>query len=58
MRFTPFKGQMAEKKGFEPLQDLHPLSVFETDPFNRLGISPASDIISYIFTMPNKIIAT
>ena len=31
---------LAEKKGFEPLQDLHPLAVFETAPFSRLGISP------------------
>ena len=31
---------MAEKEGFEPSQALRPLSVFETDPFNRLGISP------------------
>ena len=31
---------LAEKKGFEPLQDLHPLAVFETAPFDRLGISP------------------
>lgn len=37
---------LAEKKGFEPLQDLHPLSVFETDPFSRLGISPARVIIA------------
>ena len=26
--------------GFEPMQDLHPLAVFETAPFDRLGISP------------------
>jgi hypothetical protein len=32
---------MAEKGGFEPPQDLSPLSVFETDPFSHLGISPA-----------------
>ena len=31
---------LAEEKGFEPLQDLHLLSVFETDPFSRLGIPP------------------
>ena len=33
---------MAEKKGFEPLLGLHPLSVFETDPFSRLGTSPSA----------------
>ena len=37
---------LAEKKGFEPLQDLHPLAVFETAPFDHLGISP-SVIIPY-----------
>ena len=31
---------LAEKQGFEPWLDLHPLTVFETVPFNRLGISP------------------
>ena len=31
---------LEEEKGFEPLQDLHLLSVFETDPFSRLGIPP------------------
>ena len=31
---------MAEERGFEPLLSLHLLSVFETDPFNRLGIPP------------------
>ena len=31
---------LAEKMGFEPMQDLHPLAVFETAPFNRLGTSP------------------
>ena len=37
---------LAEKKGFEPLQDLHPLAVFETAPFSRLGTSPACSIIT------------
>ena len=38
---------LAEKQGFEPWLDLHPLTVFETVPFNRLGISPgeANNII-------------
>ena len=31
---------LAEERGFEPLLSLHLLSVFETDPFNRLGIPP------------------
>lgn len=31
---------LAENQGFEPWQDLHPLAVFETAPFSRLGISP------------------
>ncbi len=31
---------MAEKEGFEPPRDLHPLSVFKTEPFSHLGISP------------------
>ena len=31
---------MAEKEGFEPSRDLRLLSVFETDPFSLLGISP------------------
>ena len=34
---------MAEKEGFEPSRGLHPLSVFKTDPFNHLGISPLVD---------------
>ena len=33
---------MAEKEGFEPSRDLRLLSVFETDPFSLLGISPHS----------------
>lgn len=31
---------MAEIRGFEPRHRLHGLSVFKTDPFNHLGISP------------------
>lgn len=31
---------MAEKRGFEPLRDLHLLIVFETTPFDHLGTSP------------------
>ena len=38
---------MAERKGFEPLQGLHLLAVFETAPFNHLGTSPAVVIISF-----------
>ncbi len=37
---------LAEKKGFEPLQDLHPLAVFETAPFSLLGTSPTVIIIA------------
>ena len=33
---------LAEKWGFEPQRDLHHLSVFKTDPFNHLGISPCA----------------
>ena len=29
---------MAEKEGFEPPRDFHPLSVFKTDPFNRAWV--------------------
>ncbi len=32
--------RLAEKQGFEPWLGIHPLSVFETDPFDRLGTSP------------------
>jgi hypothetical protein len=35
---------MAEKEGFEPSRDLRLLSVFETDPFSHLGISPSSEL--------------
>ncbi len=31
---------LAEAKRFELLRGLHPLSVFKTDPFNRLGKLP------------------
>ena len=31
---------MAEEEGFEPPHRFHDLSVFKTDPFNRLGIPP------------------
>ena len=31
---------LAEKMGFEPMQDLHPLAVFETAPLDHLGTSP------------------
>lgn len=31
---------MAEALRFELRRDLHPLSVFKTDPFNRLGMLP------------------
>ena len=40
---SPFTGariSMAEERGFEPLLGLRLLSVFETDPFSRLGIPP------------------
>ena len=37
---------LAERMGFEPMRDLHPLAVFETAPFNHLGTSPAVVIIS------------
>ena len=37
----PFLFILAEKMGFEPMRDLHPLAVFETAPFDHLGISPA-----------------
>ena len=30
--------QMAEKEGFEPPRDFHPLAVFKTDPFNRAWV--------------------
>ena len=30
--------EMAEKEGFEPPRDFHPLSVFKTDPFNRAWV--------------------
>ena len=41
---------LAEKMGFEPMRDLHPLAVFETAPFDHLGISPAVSIS--LFTPP------
>ena len=31
---------VAEKEGFEPPRSFRPLSVFKTDPFSLLGISP------------------
>ena len=36
--------KLAEKMGFEPMRGLHPLAVFETAPFDHLGISPAVSI--------------
>ena len=33
-------GFLAEDERFELSRDLHPLSVFKTDPFNRLGNLP------------------
>lgn len=36
---------LAEKQGFEPWLGIHPLSVFETDPFSRLGTSPTAIMI-------------
>ena len=36
---------LAENQGFEPWQGLHPLAVFETAPFSRLGNSQARRII-------------
>ena len=39
---------LAEKEGIEPSRDLHPLAVFETAPFGRLGISPCLVIISFL----------
>lgn len=38
--FGFFVENLAENKGFEPLQALRLLLVFETSPFNRLGNSP------------------
>ena len=38
---------MAEKQRFELWRGLHPLMVFKTIPFSRLGISP------YMFTLVN-----
>ena len=32
------KFKMAEKEGFEPPRDFHPLSVFKTDPFSRTWV--------------------
>ena len=29
---------VAEKEGFEPPRDFHPLSVFKTDPFNQAWV--------------------
>ena len=49
---------MAETQGFEPWRDLHLLLVFETNPFNRLGMSPLSKIlarINYNFNNNRKI---
>ena len=40
---------LAERMGFEPMRDLHPLAVFETAPFNHLGTSPVVVIITQIF---------
>ena len=37
---------LAEKMGFEPMQDVHPLAVFETAPLDHLGTSPVKTIIS------------
>ena len=34
------KCYLAEEAGFEPARALQLLSVFETDPFNHLGIPP------------------
>ena len=31
---------LAEEMGFEPMRDLRLLAVFETAPFNHLGIPP------------------
>ena len=42
---------LAEKMGFEPMRDFHPLAVFETAPFNRLGISPAVSISLFLFSI-------
>ena len=39
---------MAEKEGFEPPRDFHPLSVFKTDPFNRAWVFLRIAIINYI----------
>ena len=39
---------MAEKEGFEPPRDFHLLSVFKTDPFSHLGISPDCKLYLYI----------
>ena len=33
--------KLAEKQRFELWRDSHPLSVFKTDPFSHLGISPS-----------------
>ncbi len=36
---------MEEGRGFEPLRDLTPLSVFKTDPFSRTWVSLRIDKI-------------
>ena len=45
---------LAERMGFEPMRDLHLLTVFETAPFNHLGTSPAVVIISFIIREMRK----
>jgi hypothetical protein len=38
--YQTYAFNMAEEMGFEPMRDLRLLAVFETAPFNRLGIPP------------------
>ena len=54
---------VAEEQGFEPWRGLYPLSVFETDPFSRLGIPPVAIIISFsrivsIFSLYRNVFST
>lgn len=49
---------LAEKMGFEPMRDLHPLAVFETAPFDHLGISPAKSIPLFIASLYKNLWAT
>ena len=37
-RDVRFRFRLAEKEGFEPPRDFHPLSVFKTDPFSQTWV--------------------